>query len=135
MYNCEICGKQADIHHIIHRSEGGFDIELNYKYLCPYHHRGKEGPHHDLMIDLSYKIEMQYELYKYLTKDYYWPKELSKLLGISSNSLKRLLKGLKLYKEGYKKEDIIFKLMGCKKYTIEMLDELAFDLSEESNYV
>lgn len=128
MYNCEICGKKADIHHIIHRSEGGFDIEINYKYLCPFHHRGKEGPHHDLMTDLSYKIEMQYELYNFLTKDYYWSKELSEILGISSNSLKRLLKDLKLYKEGYKKEDIIFKIMGCKKYSYDMLDELAMDI-------
>ena len=128
MYNCDICGAKADVHHVVHRSEGGFDIEANYKYLCPYHHRGKEGPHQNPMVDLSYKIEMQYELYNYLTKDYYWPKELSKLLGISSNSLKRLLKDLHLFKEGYEKEDIIFRLMGNKKYSYEMLDELALDM-------
>ena len=59
MYNCEICGDKADIHHIIHRSEGGFDIEINYKYLCALHHRGKNGPHQNQFVDLQYKIDMQ----------------------------------------------------------------------------
>ena len=103
MYNCEICGNKADIHHIVHRSEGGFDIELNYKYLCAYHHRGKNGPHQNQFVDLQYKIEMQSKLYNILTKEYYSPKEISQILGIHNNSLKRLLKNLKRYKEGYKK--------------------------------
>ncbi len=33
-YYCEICGDYADVHHIVHRSEGGLDFKLNYKYLC-----------------------------------------------------------------------------------------------------
>lgn len=59
MYFCEICNKKADIHHIVHKSEGGFDIELNYMYLCEEHHRGKLGPHHCLKTDISYKINLQ----------------------------------------------------------------------------
>ena len=43
-------------------------------------------------------------------------------------SLKRLLKNLKRYKEGYKKDDIIFTLMGCVRYTVDTLEELALDL-------
>ena len=31
MFFCEICHEKADIHHIVHRHEGGFDIEINYK--------------------------------------------------------------------------------------------------------
>ena len=127
MYNCEICGNKADVHHIVHRSEGGFDIELNYKYLCAYHHRGKNGPHQNQFVDLQYKIEMQNKLYNTLQKEYYSPKEISQILGIHNNSLKRLLKNLKRYKEGYKRDDIIYTLMGCVKYIIETLEELALD--------
>ena len=132
LYNCEICGKKADIHHIIHRSEGGFDIEINYKYLCAYHHRGKIGPHQDSIVDIEYKLELQNKLYNTLPKEYYSPKEISQILGIHNGSLKRLLKNLKIYKEGYKKEDIIFTIMGCVKYTFETLDELALDLLIEN---
>ncbi len=127
MLSCEICNAPADIHHIVHRSEGGFDIELNYKYLCPYHHRGKYGPHHSKEIDLRYKIDLQNKLYEILTKDYYYFKELSQILNIPNNTLKRITKDLKLYKEGYKKSDIIFKIMGNKFYTEEMLVNLTLD--------
>lgn len=127
MLSCEICNAPADIHHIVHRSEGGFDIELNYKYLCPYHHRGKYGPHHSKEIDLRYKIDLQNKLYEILTKDYYYFRELSQILNIPNNTLKRITKDLKLYKEGYKKSDIIFKIMGNKFYTEEMLVNLTLD--------
>lgn len=127
MISCEICNAPADIHHIVHRSEGGFDIELNYKYLCPYHHRGKNGPHHSKEIDLRYKLDLQNKLYEILTKDYYYFKELSQILNIPNNTLKRITKDLKLYKEGYKKSDIIYKIMGNKFYTEEMLVNLTLD--------
>ena len=131
MYKCSICGEKADIHHIVYRSEGGFDIGINYKYLCAKHHRGKNGPHQDKLTDLQYKLELQQKLYETLPKKYYWPKEISNILGIHNGALKRLLKGLKIYKEGFKKDDIIFKLMGSQIYSYEMLDELALDLDED----
>ena len=56
-YYCEICGDYADVHHIVHRSEGGLDFKLNYKYLCKKHHRSKIGPHRDKVVDLNYKLE------------------------------------------------------------------------------
>ncbi|MBE6063387.1 MAG: HNH endonuclease [Clostridium butyricum] len=127
MLLCEICNAPADIHHIVHRSEGGFDIEINYKYLCPYHHRGKSGPHHSKETDLRYKIDLQNKLYEILNKDYYSFKELSQILNIPNNTLKRITKDLKLYKEGYKKSDIILKIMGNKFYTEEMLVNLTLD--------
>jgi hypothetical protein len=112
----------------VHRSEGGFDIDINYKYLCALHHRGKNGPHQNQFIDLQYKVDMQNKLYNILKKEYYSPKEISQILEIHSNSLKRLLRNLKRYKEGYKKDDIIFTLMGCARYNIDTLEELALDL-------
>ena len=124
MYFCEICNEKADIHHIIHRSEGGFDIEINYKYLCAKHHRGKNGPHRSLETDIKYKIELQDKLYNILNKEYYTSKELGSILNIPLNTLKRITKNIKLYKEGYKKDDIILTLMGNKLYSEETLEDL-----------
>lgn len=124
---CEICNTQADIHHIVHRSEGGFDIELNYKYLCPYHHRGKYGPHHCKEVDIRYKLDLQNKLFDILKKDYYSFKDLSLKLDIPNNKLKRITRDLKLYKEGYKKSDIILKIMGGQLYSEEMIVKLTLD--------
>ena len=122
MFLCEICNKKADIHHIIHRSEGGLDIELNYRYLCEKHHRGKYGPHHSIETDIKYKLELQDKLYSLLSKEYYTFKELGQLLEISLNALKRITKNIKLYKEGYKKDSIILTLMGGTLYSEETLE-------------
>ena len=124
---CEICGAPADVHHIVHRSEGGLDIDLNYKYLCPKHHRGKKGPHHCKEVDIRYKIELQEKLFYILRKEYYSSKSLCSLLGIPKNTLKRMKKDLKLYKEGYKKTDIILKIMGGKFYSEEMLVNITLE--------
>ena len=124
LYHCEICGATADIHHIIHKHEGGYDIKLNYKYLCNYHHRGKNGPHYCIETDIRYKLELQKKLFKLLTKEFYTAKELHILLEIRNSSLKKLIKNLKLYKEGYYKEDIIRNLMGGKLYSYNLLEEL-----------
>ncbi|MDD7795827.1 HNH endonuclease [Clostridium sp. 'White wine YQ'] len=127
MYYCEICGKKADIHHIIHRSQGGLDFPLNYKYLCQEHHRGKNGPHKSPEIDLKYKLELQSKLLTLLHKRYYTTQELYSMLDITNNSLKRLTKKMKLYKEGYLTDDLIFCLMGNYFYTYEMLEDLKLE--------
>lgn len=124
---CEICNAQADIHHIVHRSEGGFDIELNYKYLCSYHHRGKFGPHHCKEVDIRYKLDLQNKLFDLLKKDYYSFKDLSLNLNIPKNTLKRITRDLKIYKEGYKKSDVILKIMGGQLYSEEMIIKLTLD--------
>lgn len=123
MLRCEICGKQADKHHIVYRCQGGVDFPLNFRYLCPEHHRGKNGPHKNRKLDLEYKIQMQKSLEKLLYKDYYNVEELVGLLQINKGMLKRLLKEYRLYKEGYKRADILYRLMGKKKYTEDMLEE------------
>lgn len=124
---CEICNAPADIHHIVYRSEGGLDIELNYKYLCPKHHRGKYGPHHCKEVDLKYKLELQNKLFYILQKEYYSFKEIAHELNIPKNTLKRITRDLKIYKEGYKKIDIITKIMGNKLYSEEMIVNLTLE--------
>jgi len=124
LFFCEICNKKADIHHIVHRSEGGLDIDLNYKYLCEKHHRGKNGPHHTIETDIQYKLELQVKLYSLLPKEYYNFKELGQILQISLNALKRITKNIKLYKEGYKKETIILTIMGGTIYSEETFENM-----------
>ena len=123
MLECEVCGRTADKHHIVYRCQGGVDFPLNFKYLCSEHHRGKMGPHKSRRVDLECKIEMQYKLNNILNKDYYNIDDLVVLLEISKGVLKRLLKDCRLYKEGYKKSDIIYRLMGNKIYTEDMVEE------------
>lgn len=121
MERCEICGKKADRHHIVFKSEGGLDFPLNIKYLCDEHHRGINGPHKNRRVDIMYKLELQDNLNRILIKNYYSITELSSLIGINKRLLRRLLSQYKMYKEGYKKSDIIFRLMGDKVYDIHML--------------
>lgn len=123
MLRCEICGKQADKHHIVYRCQGGVDFPLNFRYLCSEHHRGKNGPHKNRKLDLEYKLDMQSNLEELLYKDYYNLDELVGLLQINKGMLKRLLKTYRLYKEGYRSSDVIYKLMGQKRYTEDMLEE------------
>ena len=47
MQSCEVpgCNLPGQRHHIVFRSQGGLDIPMNFKYLCPEHHTGKNNPH------------------------------------------------------------------------------------------
>ncbi|MGL5647449.1 MAG: HNH endonuclease signature motif containing protein [Clostridium sp.] len=134
MYFCQVCNKPADIHHIVHRSEGGFELDINYMYLCHEHHRGKNGPHQNLEKDIEYKIDLQKKLYALLTKSFYSTKELMTILGASKNIIKRLTKNLKLYKEGYKRNHIIFSLMGNSYYPEDLLQSLELENLQSEIY-
>jgi len=123
LLKCQICGKPADKHHIIYRSQGGVDFPLNFKYLCSEHHRGKSGPHKNRKLDLLYKVEMQQKLEELLCKEFYTLDQLVNLLQINKGMLKKLLKEYKLYKEGYRNFDVIYILMGKKRYTECMPEE------------
>ena len=92
MLRCQICGKPAERHHIVYKSQGGVDFPLNFKYLCPEHHRGEYGPHKNRKLDLKYKLEMQHKLEKLLYKKFYTLDELITLLQINKGMLKKLLK-------------------------------------------
>ncbi|MHC6180516.1 HNH endonuclease [Clostridium sp. JNZ X4-2] len=123
MLKCQICGKPADRHHIVYRSQGGVDFPLNFKYLCPEHHRGEYGPHKNRKLDLEYKLEMQKKLEELLCKEFYTLDELVTLLQINKGMLKKLLREYKLYKEGYRSFDVIYRLMGRRTYTEYMMEE------------
>jgi hypothetical protein len=122
LLKCEVCGRAADKHHIIHRCEGGLEFPLNYKYLCLEHHRGRRGPHRDAAVDMQYKLELQSKLEKLLCEEYYTKDRLAILLELKVNPLKRLLRDCRRYKEGYRSSDIIYRLMGRRVYSAFMLE-------------
>lgn len=124
MFYCEVCGASADLHHIVNKKNYNVDFKFNCKYLCEKHHRGPNGPHKDKIIDTQYKLELQNYLYKILDKKFYSLKELTYILELSVSGSKKLKNSLKLFKEGYKKEDVIFFLMGNKYYSEEMLEDM-----------
>ena len=123
MLKCEICGKPADKHHIVYKSQGGIEFTLNFRYLCTQHHRGKLGPHKNRRLDLEYKLDMQRKLENILIKEFYSTGEIENLLKINKGIIKRLFKEYKISDKGYKKSDIIFKLMGRKRYDDKMISE------------
>ncbi|MBP1744642.1 MAG: endonuclease [Firmicutes bacterium] len=123
MYKCEVCGRTADKHHIVHRSQGGIDFPLNIKHLCHEHHRGKTGPHKNRTTDIQYKLELQDKLHTLLNKEFYKEEELADSLRINTGMARKLVKELKNHKEGYRSKDIIYRLMGEKEYHEYMLEE------------
>ncbi|KHD35647.1 hypothetical protein NL50_12915 [Clostridium acetobutylicum] len=132
---CVVCGKDGERHHIVYKSQGGLDFPLNYVYLCDEHHRGINGPHKDRKVDLQYKLKMQKSLESILTNEYYKIKDLIKLLQINQRQAKIMTRNFKLYKEGYRKRDIIKRIMGGTFYYSDMLsdyyDDSLYSLLEE----
>jgi hypothetical protein len=116
MQNCIICGEKGERHHIVFKSQGGIDIQVNYVYLCSEHHRGIMGPHKNREFDLELKLCMQQQLECILTKEYYTMKELIKLIGINPYHAKLISKQMHRYKFGYKRKNIIKRLMGNRLY-------------------
>lgn len=103
-------------HHIVFKSQGGLDFELNYKYLTAEEHRGNLGPHLNKKIDLAYKIEMEAALERILTNEFYTIEELIDLLGLNKRQAYKAFKKVEQYSEGMKRIDIIFRLMGNRFY-------------------
>ena len=103
-------------HHIVFKSQGGLDFELNYKLLESEDHRGPYGPHMNRKVDLVYKRELQAKLEMVLHKDYYQIEELIKILGLKEKQAYKAFRKLQMHKKGYKTQDIIIRLMGGRSY-------------------
>lgn len=118
---CEECGRNEgiELHHVIFKSQSPCmaNIEINFKYLCYKCHRGNNGPHLNRVKDLEYKYKLQNKLFeKFSSKAYYTEEEIRKLLKISKGEASKILKKLKVYKEGYCKIELIQRLMGGRIY-------------------
>lgn len=119
MQICEVegCKCIGQRHHIVFRSQGGLDIELNYKYLCAEHHNmGNSSPHMSREIDVGYKIELQRKFYKLFHEARYTIGEIAELLGCQQKILEKRFKAVPNHAGMYEKEDVIRALMGGKLY-------------------
>ena len=102
-------------HHIIFKSSGGLDFDLNYKYLTAIKHRGNNGPHMNRETDLQYKMELEEKLRQLFKCESYLLSEVIELLGLDIKQATRAFKRLESV-DGIKKEDIIYKLLGDRYY-------------------
>lgn len=94
MQICEVegCKCRGQRHHIVFRSQGGLDIDLNYKYLCAEHHNmGNCSPHMSREIDIGYKIELQRKFYRLFHEARYTIGEIAELLGCQKKTLEKYL--------------------------------------------
>ena len=117
---CELCKLRpaSEIHHIIYRSHCKALIKSNINLipLCQICHakvhRGKESKE----LNKKLRLQFQNKLEILFDKQYLTEEEISDVLKISQTALKGLLKTLTVYKEGYKREDVIRACMGGKMY-------------------
>ena len=83
MKPCEYpgCSSMGQQHHIVFRSQGGMNIDINYAYLCPAHHTGtKAAVHNNREFDLKLKRNMQEELFRRFTDDEYTIEQVAKII-------------------------------------------------------
>lgn len=116
---CEVCGaSNPELHHIIFRSTAPYmaNIKINFKYLCPEHHRGDKSPHNCRKTDLEYKAELQEKLLELLDKKFYSEDEIREILGINKKQADKIFRRFRIYPEGYDKDEIIMRLMGGRLY-------------------
>lgn len=118
MEPCEVlgCKLPGQKHHIVFRSQGGLDIPMNFKYLCPEHHTGKNSPHGNRAVDLKYKAEEQKKLFAIFTEETYTIKQIAELIGYDKKRLEKRFAKVRSRAGSYEREDIIRALMGGRLY-------------------
>lgn len=117
MRPCEVCGAPGQRHHIVFRSHGGLDIDVNYAYLCAWHHtQGPDAPHRNRETDLRLKLRMQRNLENMFWRETYRIAEIAEIIGTGRRTLARRMRAVPNVQGNYKREDIIKFLMGGKLY-------------------
>lgn len=103
-------------HHIVFRSQGGLDFDLNIIELSYEDHEGKNGPHLNWIVDRMYKLNLQDKLCELFPDDRYTIEQIAKKLGKSTRYFEKHFRRVPSTAGLYKTEDIIRKLMGGKIY-------------------
>ncbi|MBE5937711.1 MAG: HNH endonuclease [Lachnospiraceae bacterium] len=111
---CECPGHK---HHIVFRSHGGLDNDLNLIDLCPEHHEfGVDAPHKSRQADVRLKQELQEKYYEVFEDKQYGVDEIAELIGISFNKTYKAFLKVPNNAGMYAREDIIRRLMGGRLY-------------------
>lgn len=119
MEKCCVCGSPyGELHHVVFRSQSKhmINISINHIYLCAEHHRGNNSPHKKREIDLKYKNQVQDKLYNLLDDEYITIDKLMEKLEITETLANKIVKTLRINKEGYERNEIIRELMGGRLY-------------------
>lgn len=111
------CNKPGQKHHIVYRSQGGMNIDINYAYLCVEHHSsGKAAVHNNREFDLELKRNMQKELFRRFGEEEYTIEQIAAVIGYDKRRLEKRFKRVKQKAGIFKKEDIIRELMGGRLF-------------------
>lgn len=116
---CSECGSNiTELHHIIYRSQAKYltNVPINFKYLCPEHHRGNNSPHMKKKKDLQYKQELQAKLNIIFCNQYYTLDEIKNILEISKSEAEKVVNKTPVHKEGFDRMDIIKRCLGGRFY-------------------
>lgn len=117
MEPCVKCGAPGHAHHIVFRSHGGLNNELNYINLCPYHHElGPDAPHRSRTADIEFKKDLQDKYYDLFEDKGYTTDDIAALLHISKKKSGEAFLKVKNEAGIYQREDIIRRLMGGRLY-------------------
>lgn len=101
-------------HHIVFRSQGGLDFDLNFAFLTPEQHRELHDNDHNM--DLKLKKELQEKLFLIFVKDTYTLEEIIEKLGLKRRQAEKAFKRVACIGGEYQAENIIRRLMGGKLY-------------------
>lgn len=118
MNPCIICACPGHSHHIVFRSHGGLDNQLNRIDLCPYHHNlGPDSPHRNRMVDISYKTNLQEQYFELFEPDKeYSIKDIAEIIGLSEKKVGQAFLKVNNNAGMYSQEDIVRRLMGGRLY-------------------
>ena len=104
-------------HHIVFKSHGGLDYELNLKELTDEEHEGDNGPHKNRATDLLYKIDLQNKLQQlFQAEGLYTEEQVARALGRSVAYWRKHLRKVKRTVGLIRGEDLVQFLMGGKLY-------------------
>lgn len=105
-------------HHIVFKSQGGLDFNLNYHYFNgPEDHEGSGGPHLNRKVDIILKKDLQNKLKEeFKDKPYYDIKEIARIINVTEKYLSPHFKSVPSAAGQFHRDDIIRKLMGGKLY-------------------
>jgi AraC-like DNA-binding protein len=103
-------------HHIVFRSQGGLDYDLNLIKLTCEQHEGPEGPHHNKLVDNVLKKDLQDKLFDIFWDEGYTIEQIAKALGKSTKYFEKHFRKVHSEAGVYRPEDIVRKLMGGKIY-------------------
>jgi len=92
-------------------------IKTNLIPLCVECHRGNTGAHLNKKTDLRLKKNLQFHLEViFIAKEYFDKEEIKEILECNENEVMAILKKLYVHVEGYRKDDLIIRLLGGRKY-------------------